>query len=149
MVFHWGAAVSFLANNCQSFLSNGEDYLLLTTLSWDLGWLGLAHSFTHGHPVPPACFFRRLSSHKVHFGIFVKTEMVLAARVYIWVLYSILLLSMLVFVLEPFLFCYYGSAVYLQADVVVPSFCSGLLYWKSLLLSYDFLGVLVWETRLY
>lgn len=107
-------------------------------------WVGLdLHILLHmDTQFPQHAFLRRLSSHKVHFGIFVKTEMALAAWVYIWALYSILLLSMLVFVLEPFLFCYYGSAAYLQADVVVPSFCSGLLYWESLLLSYDiFRGV--------
>lgn len=56
-------------------------------------WVGLdLHILLHmDTQFPQHAFLRRLSSHKVHFGIFVKTEMALAAWVYIWVLYSIAL----------------------------------------------------------
>ena len=73
------------------------------------------HSSTHKHPVRPALFVEGASFCPLYgLGFFVKNQVSIGVWVYIWVFYSLPLISLSVFMLIPYGFYYYCSIVQLD-----------------------------------
>ena len=122
-------------------------HILLKVLLFHLLCLGLWSSFSFciccqarvqlcslacGYPVEKTV----LSSLSV-LGILVETHLTIFVRVYFWILYSISLVYMSVFMLVPHWFDYYSFVIFWNPDVWILQLCSSFWLFSSLAIPYE------------